>query len=80
VLFAHLVLVLAEIHHPANRGNGSRRYLDKIIPFFAGHPERLCRGHDAELGAFFVDDSNLSGPYAFVYPDILAYAATSILK
>src|SRR5688572_28003830 len=59
-----LVLVLAEVHDPANRRHRRRRDLDEVEPLLAGDGERLRRRHDAELLAGVVDDADFANPDA----------------
>src|SRR6188472_3774496 len=64
-----LVLVLAEVHDPADRRHRGGRDLDEVEPFLSRDGQRLRRWHDPELLSSVVDDSNLSNPNALVGAD-----------
>jgi len=56
--FALLVLVFTEIHHAAHRRINIRRYLDKVTALLRSHLNSPSDFKNAQLGTFFVDDSD----------------------
>ena len=73
-----LVLVLAEVHDPADRRHGRRRNLHQVQSLASRERERLRRRHDAELLAVVVDDANFAHPDSFVDPNTVVAAWASI--
>ena len=69
-----LVLVLPEVHDPADGWDRSGGDLDEIEPFLLGDRERLRRRHDAELLARIVDDPDFPHADAFVGADAVVPA------
>ena len=61
-----LVLVLAEVHDPADRRHRGRRDLDEVEALLLRDDQRLRRRHDAELLSGFVDHADLADPDALV--------------
>src|SRR5690348_12561197 len=66
-----LVLVLAEIHDPADGRHGRGRNLDEVEALRPRQRERLRRRHDAELCAGVVDYPDFPYPDAFVHSDAI---------
>ena len=73
-----LVLILAEVHDPADRRHGRRRDLDQVEPLLLGDGQRLRRRHDAELLAGIVDDTDFADTNAFVDARAIVAAGTSV--
>src|SRR5688500_5231650 len=61
-----LVLVLAEIHDPADRRLGGRRDLDQVEPLLTRDGHRLRRRHDAELLSGLVNHTDFTDTDALV--------------
>src|SRR5438477_12267508 len=61
-----LVLILAEVHDPADGRDRRRRDLHQIQALGPRERKRLRRRHDAQLRARVVNDSNLAHPNPFV--------------
>src|SRR5439155_7545401 len=61
-----LVLVLAEIHDPADRRHRSRRDLDEVESLLLGDGQRGRRRHDPELLSRLVDHADFSNTNALV--------------
>jgi hypothetical protein len=66
--FLFLVLILPEVHDPADGRHGGRGDLDEIQSLLTGDRERLRWRHDPELLSGLVDDPDLANPDAFVGP------------
>ena len=62
-----LVLILAEIHDPADGRHGGGRNLHQVQPLLLRDGEGLRRRHDAQLLPVIVDDPNF--PYADAFVD-----------
>jgi hypothetical protein len=65
--FLFLVLVLPEIHDPADGWDGRGRNLHEVQPLLLRDGEGLRRRHDAQLLPVIVDDPNF--PYADAFVD-----------
>ena len=61
-----LVLILPEIHDPADGRHGGGGDLHQVQPLLLGDDEGLRRRHDAELLPVIVDDPNFPDADAFV--------------
>src|ERR1700722_10685331 len=73
-----LVLVLAEVHDPADGRDGSRGDFDQVEPFLLGDGQRLRRWHDTELLAGIVDHADLPDADALVDSRAVVTAGTAI--
>jgi hypothetical protein len=73
-----LVLVLAEVHDPADRRVGRRRNLNQVETLGFCNSERLRRRHDAELGAVVVDHADFPDSNAFVHTNAVVTARSSV--
>ena len=67
-LFLLLILELAVVHDPANRGTRRRRNLDEVETFVARNDQRFLRRHDAQLFAISPDHSDFTDTNTFVDP------------
>ena len=61
-----LVLVLPEVHDPADRRHGGRGDFHQVQTLPTRNRQRLRRRHDAELLAGVVDHPDFTDPDAFV--------------
>src|SRR5690606_16688359 len=75
-----LVLILPEVHDPADGRHRGRRDLDQVEPLLTRNGERLRRRHDSELLAGLVDDPNLANPDAFVDADTVITSGRAIVS
>src|SRR4030095_7900496 len=64
--FLLLVLILPEVHDPADGRHRGRRDLDQVESVLTCAGERLRRRHDPELLTGFVDHPDLTNPDALV--------------
>src|ERR1044072_1166557 len=64
--FLFLVLILPEVHDPADRRHRSRGDLDEVESLLTCDDERLRRRHDPELLTGFVDHPDLTDPDALI--------------
>src|SRR4030095_10692270 len=64
--FLFLVLILPEVHDPADRRHRSRGDLNEVESLLTCNDERLRRRHDPELLTGFVDHPDLTNPDALV--------------
>ena len=67
-----LVEELSRVHDPADGRGGGGRDLHEVEALLLGEHEGLGRGHDPELAAVLVDDTDLLGADAVVDADRLA--------
>jgi hypothetical protein len=73
-----LVLVLAEIHDPADRRHRRRRDLDEVEPLLLGDGNSLRRRHDPELLPGLIDDANFTDPNTLVGADAVVTTGRTI--
>ena len=73
-----LVLILAEIHDPADRRVRGRRDLDEIETLGFGDGQGLRRGHDAQLLTGVVDDPDFPDANALVDTNAVVPARRSV--
>ena len=76
--FLFLVLVLAEVHDPADRRNSRRRNFHQVESLLLGDRERLRRRHDAELLAGVVDHADFTDADSFVHAHAIVAAGSSL--
>lgn len=74
-----LVEVLPVVNDAAYGGIGGRRNLHEVESLAAREFQGLEEGHDAELLALFVDDSNFLGADPFVHSGISISDSPSLL-
>src|SRR5204863_9770002 len=73
-----LVLVLAEVHDPADRRVRGRRDLDQVEALLFRNRQSLRRRHDAELRPGVVDYSDFSHADTFVNANAVVSARCSV--
>src|SRR5207237_390446 len=73
-----LVLILAEVHDPADRRHGSRRDLDEVEALLLCDGQRGRRRHDPELRPGLVDHADFSNTDAFVGANAVITARRAI--
>ena len=65
-----LVLVLSEIKEFDDRWRRHRGDLDEVQSSLLRHLERLRRGHDTQLGTFFIDHPDLRDPDHLIHAQV----------
>ena len=73
-----LVLILPEVHDPADRRHRGRRDLDEVETLLLGYRQGLRRRHDAELLPGVVDDADFADADAFVHPNAVVTPWASV--
>src|SRR5437762_308239 len=73
-----LVLILAEIHDPADWRGRRRGDFHEVEPLLPGDGKRLRRRHDAELLSGVVDDADFADADTFVDPHAIVAARSSV--
>src|SRR6185436_7054950 len=76
--FLLLVLVLPEVHDPADRRDGGRRNFHQVEPLGLGDRQRLWRRHDAQLLAGVVDHADFTDADSLVHPHAIVAAGSSV--
>jgi hypothetical protein len=74
------VLVLPEVHDPADRRHGSGRDLDQVESLAAGDRQRLRRRHDPQLRACVIDHPDFANSDALVDADAIVASWAAVVS
>src|SRR5205823_912989 len=79
LLLGLLVLVLAVVHHLADRWEGARRDLDEIDAAFLGEAERFVGRQDPELLTLFPDHTDFGYSDSVVDAQAVALGTAAVI-